>query len=88
MWVLVSIGVGLVSIAAVLIAYLVTRWKGSETLQPAAELSSNQWYSLGITFTGAGAALTATLGPVMIWMIGVGVIYMGMGARTKRTGSH
>ena len=87
MWVLVSVGVGLGSIAAVLVAYLATRRNRSGRGQPAAELSSNQWFSLGIIFTGAGAALTATLGPVMAWMIGVGIIYMGMGTRSKRTGS-
>ena len=47
-------------------------------------MTADTWISLGIIFAGTGAALMATIGPFMAWMVVVGIIYLGIGARMKR----
>jgi hypothetical protein len=34
-------------------------------------------------FVGAGVALSVTIGPFMIWMVGLGLAYMAMGRSRK-----
>lgn len=79
MWILFSIGVGFVAI--VIVAVLATRERNT---QPRSEISGDDLFSLGVVFVGAGVAMSVTLGPIMIWMIALGVIYMGMGTQKKR----
>ncbi len=47
-------------------------------------MTGDQWLTLGIVFTGAGTALTASVGPAMLGMVALGLIYMAMGVSTKR----
>lgn len=84
MWVAIALIVGLVAIGGVVLAVLIGRRREAEGGNVGTEMTGDQWMSLGVIFTGAGVALTITLGPFMIWMIGIGVIYLGMGARMKR----
>jgi hypothetical protein len=80
MWVFIAVGIGLV--AVVIAAVLVTRETRNATSPT--EISPEDLFSLGVVFTGAGVAMTATLGSFMVWMIGLGVIYMAMGTQKKR----
>ena len=84
MWIAVALVVGLVAIGGVVLAVLIGRRREAEAGSLGSEMSADQWISLGVIFTGAGTALTITMGPFMIWMIGLGIIYLGMGARMKR----
>lgn len=80
-WVLVGIGLGLV--ATIGLAFLVLRRrKLADTASE--EMTADQWFTLGIVFMGAGVALMASLGLHMAFMVAIGAIYMGMGARMKR----
>jgi hypothetical protein len=49
------------------------------TIDPVATSEANVWVVLGLV-----VGLTGTRGSFMVSMIALGVIYMGMGARTKR----
>lgn len=80
MWILFSIGVGFVTV--VIAAVLVTR--DFSAPQPRSEISGDDLFSLGVVFAGAGVAMAVTLGPIMIWMIALGIIYMAMGTRRRR----
>jgi hypothetical protein len=84
MWVVIGLALGLAIVGALLVAVLITRHKYKATPQRASEISGDQMLSLGVIFTGAGVALTASLGPPMIVMIALGIIYMVMGSRMKR----
>lgn len=79
MWILFSIGVGFVAI--VIVAVLATR---DRKARPRPEISGDDLFALGVVFVGAGVAMSVTLGPIMVWMIALGVIYMGMGTQKKR----
>ena len=48
-------------------------------------MTGDQLFMLGVIFTGAGVALMASIGPEMIGIMALGIIYMGMGARMKRS---
>jgi len=80
MWVLFSIGV--VFVAVVIGAVLVTRDRSAS--QPRSEISGDDLFSLGVVFIGAGVAMSVTLGPFMIWMFALGIIYIVMGTQKKR----
>ncbi|MGI9643525.1 MAG: hypothetical protein ACR2N9_12195 [Acidimicrobiia bacterium] len=79
MWILFSIGVGFVAI--VIVAVLATR---DRKARPNSDISGDDLFALGVVFVGAGVAMSVTLGPIMVWMIALGVIYMGMGTQKKR----
>jgi hypothetical protein len=83
MWVLVGIVVVLVAVGVGLAAAVVAR-RRSETAPLGAEVTADQWITLGIVFSGAGAALTATIGVWMIGMVVLGIVYMGIGMWMKR----
>jgi len=85
MWTLIGIVIGLVTVGVLLVAVVIARRRG-DTTQLGAEVTADQWFTLGVIFAGAGAALTATIGVGMVWMVAMGVIYMGMGIRMKRNG--
>lgn len=80
MWVMFSLGV--VFVAIVIVAVLATRERS--TARPTSDVSGDDLFALGVVFTGAGVAMAVTLGPIMIWMVALGVIYMAMGTRRKR----
>jgi NADH:ubiquinone oxidoreductase subunit 2 (subunit N) len=82
-WIVV-LSIALVAVGVMIAIVLITRRRQPDTTSAAAEPSADQWFALGIIFTGAGVALTVALGPFMIWMMALGIIYMGMGARMKR----
>ena len=83
MWILIGIVVGLVAVGVVLVAVVVAR-RRSEAGPLGAEMTADQWLTLGIVFAGAGAALTATIGVWMIGMVVLGIVYMGIGIWMKR----
>jgi len=80
MWVLFSIGV--VFVVVVIGAVVMTRDRSAP--QTRSELSGDDLFSLGVVFAGAGVAMSLTLGPFMIWMFALGIIYMAMGTRRRR----
>lgn len=81
MWVLFSLGVGFVVI--VIVAVLATRER-SAAPAPTSEVSGDDLFALGVVFSGAGVAMAVTLGPFMVWMVALGVVYMAMGTAKKR----
>ena len=80
MWVL--LGVGIVFVFVVFVAVFLTR--DGSAAEPAADMSGDDLFSLGVVFTGAGVAMAITLGPFMIWMVALGVTYMALGTARKR----
>jgi hypothetical protein len=83
-WVVAGLSIALIAAGVAVVVVIRRRLSGDSPSTPAA--SADQWFALGVIFTGAGVALTATLGPFMIWMIALGVVYLGMGARMRRDG--
>ena len=73
MWILVGI-----ALAAVVVAR-----RRSKRGPLGAEMTADQWLTLGIVFAGAGAALTATIGVWMIGMVVLGIVYLGIGIWMK-----
>lgn len=86
MWIAVALVVGLASMGILVGAVLIGRAQ-AESGTLGAAMSGDQWAMLGVVFTGAGAALMATTGPSMVWLVVLGIIYLGMGVRMKR-GQH
>ena len=84
MWVLAGLVIGLVIAVAAAVVLLAMR-RRSPAPDKAPEMTAEQWTTLGVIFVGAGTAMMATMGPYMIPMVILGVIYLGMGARAKRT---
>lgn len=83
-WVLAGIVVGLVVVGVLLVAVLVAR-RRPDAAPLGAEMTADQWLTLGIVFAGAGAALTATVGVWMVGMVVLGIVYMGIGIWMKRS---
>lgn len=80
-WVVVALAIGLVAVAVGVIAMVVV---GRRTPGSTPEMTGDQFLTLGIVFIGAGVALMVAIGPGMIGIMVLGIIYMGMGARMKR----
>ena len=74
-WAAISLVVGLIAVATMLLA---------RRDDPPAEMSADQWITMGIVFTGAGVVMAIAMGPWMIPMIAIGIVYLAMGARKKR----
>jgi len=84
MWVVLGLVVGLLAVVGLLVFVALSRRGLAEGSPIESDMTAEQWTTLGIVFTGAGTAMTVTLGPFMVWMIALGVIYMAMGVRMKR----
>lgn len=83
MWVMIGILVALLAVGIAAGVVLTIRRRSPE--QPvAAELTPEQWTALGVVFFGAGVAMWLTLGPAMIGMTAMGLIFMGVGIRANR----
>ena len=83
MWVIVGILVALLAVGIAAGVVLTIRRRSPE--QPVgAELTPEQWTALGVVFFGAGVAMWLTLGPAMIGMSAMGLIFMGMGIKEQR----
>jgi hypothetical protein len=81
-WVLVGIALGLLITIALGVLVMIRRRKMGATT--ADEMTADQWLTMGFVFTGTGIALVAAIGPPMLFMVAIGVIYMAIGARMKR----
>ena len=69
---LVVIAMGLVLLAVgVLVTVLLLAWRSGDV--GAGTMSPDDLVTLGIVFVGAGVALSVTVGPFMIWMVGLGL---------------
>jgi hypothetical protein len=84
MWVAIGLAVGLVAAGILVVVLAVVGRRRGPASEPRSEVTADTWISLGVIFAGTGAALMATLGPFMVWMVVLGIIYLGMGARMKR----
>ena len=82
MWVAIGIGIGL--IAGLVAIVVVIAFSRRDPKRPQAELAGDEMFNLGIVFTGAGVALWVSVGPSMIGIFALGLIFMVMGARKKR----
>lgn len=80
-WVVVALVIGLVAVAVGLTAVFVARRRAPGS---APEMTGDQLFTLGIIFTGTGVALATTIGPEMIGIMALGIVYMVMGAWMKR----
>lgn len=81
--VLVAVGLFLVGLALVTAAAPIGARRGSGSRAVADPL-----FILGISFSGVGAALMATVGPGMIGLVAFGVFFLAAGSRRMRNSSH
>ena len=82
MWVVLGIIVGLIA----LVALAVTMWlssRGEERRRT--QMSGDELFTLGVVFTGAGVALFVSIGPAMLGMLALGIVFMLIGAQRKRS---
>lgn len=77
MWVM--IGIGVLVVAAV--ALTVAAYRASSDRDP---ITAEQIFQLGVIFTGTGVALSTTIGPSGLGVLGLGVVYMVLGAVRRR----
>lgn len=81
MWIVLGLIVGLiavVSLGAVI-------WRASRREHPArTDMTGEELFTLGVVFTGAGVALSISIGPAMIGMLALGLVFMVLGARKRR----
>ncbi len=86
-WILISVGavVGVTMIVALVVA---SRRRAGQHASgestPTGEMSPEQWISLGTVFAGAGVALTLTIGPAMLGMVALGLVYLIIGIKKQR----
>jgi hypothetical protein len=81
LWILVAV---VIVIAAAAMAIAMRAFVGRDASDSSSTMTGEQWFTLGIVLTGAGVALTTTVGPTMLAMVALGLIYMGIGASKKR----
>lgn len=81
-WVLIGITLGLLVTIGLGVLVVVRRRRWGATAEQ--EMTADQWFTLGIVFTGTGVALMAAIGPQMAFMLAIGIIYMAIGLRMKR----
>lgn len=83
MWVIVSIVVALLAVLIGVGVVLTIRRRSPD--EPfGSEMSADQWTALGVVFFGTGVALWLTVGPAMIGMTAMGLIFMAVGIRVNR----
>ena len=80
MW--VAIGIGVLVVAA--LALTVAAIRASRDRDP---ITAEQIFQLGVIFTGTGIALATTIGPSGLGILGLGVVYMVLGAVRRRESS-
>lgn len=80
-WVLLGLVLGLIAVAVGLGTVFVVR-RRDPALREA--MSGDQMFTLGVIFTGTGIALSVSIGPHMLGIMALGIIYMGIGAAMKR----
>ena len=85
MWIVIGLIVGL--IAAVVVGLLMVTMR-RDPGEPKQEMTGDEMFTLGVVFTGAGVALFVSVGPAMLGMFVLGIIFMVMGARKKRDEQH
>lgn len=79
MWPAVWVGVGvLVGLALTFAAFRASRHRDP--------ITGEQIFQLGVIFCGTGVALATTIGPTGFAVLGLGIVYMGIGA-TRRDSS-
>lgn len=83
MWVIIGIIVGLLAILGLFVTMVAVQRRTPDD-SVGTDVTAEQWFGLGVTFIGAGVALLLTLGPAMIGMIGVGAVFVVLGARIRR----
>ena len=83
MWVIISILVALLALVIGAGVVLSLRRRSPEETF-GSELSADQWTALGVVFFGTGVALWLTVGPAMIGMTAMGLIFMAVGIRVNR----
>lgn len=84
-WVVVALVIGLIAVAVGLTAVVVVRRRSPGS---APEMTGDQLLTLGVIFTGTGVALGLTIGPAMLGIMALGIVYMAMGAWMKRQEGH
>lgn len=86
-WILISLGVvvGITLIVALVVANRSPSSAGGGPVVEAGDgMSPETWVSLGTVFTGAGVALWLTVGPPMIGMVALGIVYFVIGITKRR----
>ena len=81
MWIMLGLIVGLIAVASLAVII----WLASRREHPSrAEMTGEELFTLGVVFTGAGVALSVSVGPAMVGMLAVGIVFMVLGARKRR----
>lgn len=82
MWIAFGVGLTLVVVLIVLVVVIGVRRRQPD--RSPKEMSGDEMFNLGVVFTGAGVALFVSVGPSMIGLLALGLIFMATGARKKR----
>lgn len=87
MWIVLGLSVGMLA----LVTLGVVLWMSNRGDDAGArgtssrEMSGDEMFTLGVVFAGAGVALSVSLGPAMIGMFAIGIVFMVLGIRKKRS---
>jgi hypothetical protein len=86
-WVFISVG-AIAGIALTVALIVANRSRSGAVGSPSGQsdevMSPDVWISLGTVFTGAGVALWLTIGPAMLGMFVLGMVYLVIGIRKQR----
>ena len=82
MWIVVGLIVGLIAVVALMLVV----WRESRRDEAeATEMTGDELFTLGVVFTGAGVSLFVSVGPAMLGMFALGIVFMVLGARRRRS---
>jgi hypothetical protein len=80
MWIVIGITLGLATLGALVLAV-------SRPSDRGRALSSGDLMGMGVAFTAVGASTMVTIGPAMLGMLALGLVFMWKSVRMKRGGS-
>lgn len=79
MWIVIGVAIGLVGVVVVVL--VAARRSMSVERQV---VTGDQLFWLGVIYTATGVTLVSTIGPGMIGILALGIVFMGMGANRRR----
>ena len=85
MWIVIGLIIGLIAVVATGVLVYMMRSDPGESKK---EMTGDEMFMLGVVFTGSGVALFVSVGPAMLGMLALGIIFMATGAKKKRDEQH
>ncbi|MDJ0792023.1 MAG: hypothetical protein QNJ71_09005 [Acidimicrobiia bacterium] len=82
MWIVIGLIVGVIAVVALILVV----WRASRRDEAeATAMTGDELFTLGVVFTGAGVALFVSIGPAMLGMFALGIVFMVVGAKKRRS---